>query len=61
MSTAERFQDLLTWQRMYELSIEVWRFTKKPPAARDFKFRDQIRDASERLERLERSERFERL
>ena len=32
---------------MHELHLEVWKATEKPPSARNFKFRDQIRDASE--------------
>jgi four helix bundle protein len=47
MAAANRFEELLVWQRMHELHVEVWKATEKPPAARDFKFRDQIRDASE--------------
>jgi four helix bundle protein len=44
---AKRFEELLAWQRMNELSVEVWRSTAAGPAFRDFKFRDQIRDASD--------------
>ncbi len=47
MAVAKKFEELLVWQRMHELHVEVWRATEKPPAAKDFKFRDQIRDASE--------------
>ena len=47
MAAANRFEELVVWQRMHELHVEVWKATEKPPAARDFKFRDQIRDASE--------------
>jgi four helix bundle protein len=43
----KRFEELLAWQRMNELSVEVWRSTETGPAFRDFKFRDQIRDASD--------------
>jgi four helix bundle protein len=51
MPVARRFEDLLVWQRMNELSIEVWKATDKPPASRDYDFRDQIRDASDSCER----------
>ena len=47
MAAANRVEELLVWQRMHELHIEVWKATENPPAARDFKFRDQTRDASE--------------
>ena len=39
------FRDLVAWQRVDELRQEIIAFTAKGPAARDFKFRDQIRDA----------------
>ena len=51
MSVAERFENLLAWQRMHELSVEVWRATEHGPVARDWKFRDQIRDAADSAER----------
>jgi four helix bundle protein len=47
MQVATKFEELLVWQLMHELHIEVWKATANPPAARDFRFRDQIRDASE--------------
>jgi four helix bundle protein len=47
MPAATKFEELLVWQLMHELHIEVWKATETPPAARDFRFRDQIRDASE--------------
>src|SRR5262245_36328253 len=40
------FQDLVCWQLSYELRREVFAFTATGPAARDFKYRDQIRDSS---------------
>jgi four helix bundle protein len=39
------FRDLAAWQRVDELRKEVIAFTAKEPCCRDFKFRDQIRDA----------------
>ena len=39
------FRDLVAWQLADELRREVIAFTDKPPAARDFKFCNQIRDA----------------
>ena len=43
---ARNFQDLLCWQLSYELKCEVFAFTAKGPASRDFKYRDQIRDSA---------------
>ena len=51
MAGARRFEDLIAWQRMYELSVEIWKATDRPPASRDFDFRDQIRDASDSAQR----------
>jgi four helix bundle protein len=42
----DHFQDLITWQLADELRREVLAFTEIGPAARDFKFRAQIRDAA---------------
>jgi len=51
MGGAKRFEDLLSWQRMHELNIEVWKATRTGPASRDFDFRDEIRDAADSAER----------
>lgn len=51
MGGITRFQDLVTWPRLFELSVEVWTLTAQPPACRDFQFRDQIRDASDSAQR----------
>src|SRR5688572_3433857 len=51
MVGAKRFEDLLTWQRMFEMSVEVAKFVDRPPASRDFKYRDQIKDASDSAQR----------
>jgi len=48
---AARFEDLLVWQRAHALHLSVYEATKTPPASRDYRFRDQIRDASESIER----------
>ena len=40
------FRDLVAWQLSYELKCEVFAFTANPPASKDFKYRDQIRDSS---------------
>jgi four helix bundle protein len=39
------FRELVAWQLVDELRREIIAFTDKEPACRDFKFRDQIRDA----------------
>lgn len=36
---------------MYELSLEVWSFTRDPAVSRNFKYCDQIRDASDSAHR----------
>jgi four helix bundle protein len=43
---ARRFEDLIVWQLADKLQQEVFAFTAKPPACRDYKYCDQIRDAS---------------
>lgn len=39
-------RDLVCWRLAHELKCEVVAFTATGPASRDFKYRDQIRDAS---------------
>jgi four helix bundle protein len=46
MSGVRDFRDLVCWQLSNALKQEVWIFTNSPPASRDFKYCDQIRDAS---------------
>jgi len=40
------FRELICWQLSYELKCEVLAFTANGPAARDFKYRDQIEDSA---------------
>ena len=47
MAVATKFEELLSWQRMHELNLEVIRATENGPASRDFRFRDEIRDAAD--------------
>jgi four helix bundle protein len=42
---ARDFRDLVAWQLSYQLKCEVFAFTETGPAPKDFKYRDQIRDA----------------
>jgi four helix bundle protein len=51
MAGAKRFEDLLSWQRMHELNIEVWKATNTGPVTRDFRFVSEIRDAADSSER----------
>ena len=51
MASADRFEDLLTWRLMYELSLEVWKFTGEQSVRRNFKYCDQIRDSSDSAHR----------
>jgi len=44
---ARRFEELVSWQRGHELHIEIWSACDRLPANRDFRFTNQIRDASE--------------
>jgi len=41
----DHFTDLIVWQLANELRREIVAFTGTGPAARDFRFRDQIREA----------------
>jgi len=43
---ARRYQDLICWQLARELEQLVFELTATGPVAKDFKFRDQIRDSS---------------
>ena len=43
---AYRIEDLIVWQLANQLKREIYAFTARPPASRDFKYRDQIRDAA---------------
>jgi four helix bundle protein len=51
MSGARDFEELVSWQRMHELNIEIWKATEHGRAERDFDFRDEIRDAADSAER----------
>ena len=46
MSVARRFEDLVVWQLSVRIRDRIDVLIDSGPAARDFKFRDQIRDAS---------------
>jgi four helix bundle protein len=42
----DRFEDLVTWQLADELRRAVIAFTDRGPAALDFRYRNQVRDAA---------------
>jgi four helix bundle protein len=46
MATIRRFEDLECWQKARKLANTIYDLTEQPPFARDFKLRDQIRDAA---------------
>jgi four helix bundle protein len=46
MATVTRFEDLQCWQKARELTRVIYRLTKGRTFYRDFKLRDQIRDAA---------------
>jgi four helix bundle protein len=41
----KRFEDLIAWQLADQLQTDIFEFTSQLPAARDFKYCDQIRDS----------------
>jgi four helix bundle protein len=41
----KRFEDLIAWQLADQLQTIIFEFTSQPPASRDFKYCDQIRDS----------------
>ena len=51
MAGAKRVQDLIAWQLLYQLSVEVWRATEAQPTRIDYRYRDQVRDASDSAQR----------
>ena len=51
MSGARDFEELVAWQRMHELNVEVWKATETGRVGRDFDFRNEIRDAADSAER----------
>ncbi len=46
MATIRRFEDLESWQKARKLANAIYDLTEQPRFARDFKLRDQIRDAA---------------
>jgi len=40
-----RFEDLIAWQLADQLQTDIFAFTSRPPASRDFKYCDQIRES----------------
>jgi four helix bundle protein len=46
MAGLKDFQELAAWQRSREVKLLAYALLKRPEAARDFKFRDQLLDSS---------------
>ena len=42
MARAERFEDLIAWQKARKVTAEVYRLTRETPLGRDFGLRDQM-------------------
>ena len=45
MSTIEKFEDIEAWQMARHLVRELYAVSRDGPFARDFRLRDQVRDA----------------
>ncbi len=45
MSTITRFEDLEIWKIARKLSLEIYEITSKELFGKEYRFRDQIRDA----------------
>ena len=64
MATIRKFEDLAIWQPARKLSLKIFQLTETGPAAKDYRFRDQIRDSASSgmdniAEGFERSSQFE--
>ena len=64
MATFHRVEDLEIWKIARKLSIKIFHLTETGPAARDFKFNEQIRASAGSVmdnvaEGFERSSQFE--
>lgn len=46
MGGFSRFEDIIAWQKAYELTIRIYKLSSAGPFARDFGLRDQIRRAA---------------
>lgn len=51
MSSARQFEDLICWQQIHELRIEIGKATLDGDASTDRDFRDEIRNAANAAER----------
>ena len=51
MGNARQFEELVSWQRMHELNIEVCKATETGAAGSDGELRREIRDAADSAER----------
>lgn len=46
MSTIQKFEDILAWQKARELSKKIYELTRLESFSRDYKLRDQIHSSS---------------
>jgi four helix bundle protein len=46
MATFKKFEEIEAWQRARQLTMRIYKISRKTPFARDFGLRDQIRRAS---------------
>ena len=46
MDSVWKFEDLVAWKLAVQLQVLADAYCRKPPIARDFKFRDQLADAA---------------
>src|SRR5215471_19605762 len=64
MATIRKFEDLAIWQAARKLSLKIFQLTEAGASAKDYRFRDQIRDSAGSVmdniaEGFERSSQFE--
>lgn len=45
MARIERFEEIESWKKARELTLEIYRLTREGPSRRDFRYIDQIRSA----------------
>ena len=46
MPRFERFEEIVAWQKAYEVTLDIYRITNAPSFAKDFGLKDQIRRAA---------------
>ncbi|MFN0280193.1 MAG: four helix bundle protein [Pyrinomonadaceae bacterium] len=46
MARFERFEEILAWQKAYDITLQIYRLTADSKFAKDFGLKDQIRRAA---------------